>query len=126
VLSKQFQVLRPDGAIEFNLRPPTCVGGMCVDCLAEGCCRRPFYLYAPSGPQQQVARVTKLWAGVTNELFTNAHVLELEPPPLSTNDTKARLLAATFLVNQIFFQRNNQSGNAGVDHCVSGLLNAAW
>jgi hypothetical protein len=43
-----------------------------------------------------VSRIVKLWAGIGNELFTNAHSFEVEPPLGASAETKARLLAATF------------------------------
>lgn len=44
-----FKVLKEDGTHQFNIHQPTCCGGMCVDCCAEGCCncRIPFYIFVP-------------------------------------------------------------------------------
>jgi hypothetical protein len=44
-----FKVLQTDGTHQYDIHQPTCCGGMCVDCCAEGCCscRIPFYIYPP-------------------------------------------------------------------------------
>ena len=59
---------------------------------------------------KQVGEIVKLWPGLGNELFTNAHKFEVRFPKGSDGGTKARLLGATFLINQLFFERDDKKG----------------
>ena len=53
-----FSIKDPMGTATHTLHMPTCFGGMCVDCCAEGCCncRIPFYVYKVS-PKHPHARL---------------------------------------------------------------------
>lgn len=44
-----FKVITADGTHQYDIHEPTCCGGMCVNCCAEGCYifRRPFYIFPP-------------------------------------------------------------------------------
>merc|ERR1712196_494393 len=115
----------PDQA-EYDLHMPTCMGGMCVNCCAQGCCncRIPFYFYAPNGDEESAvlssksspvpgmenetpkAQICKVWSGLTNELFTDVDTFEVKCPDNSSADTKARLIGATLLINQVYFERD--------------------
>jgi hypothetical protein len=72
----------------------------------------PFYLYDPK--DKKVGEITKVWtfANLVTAAFADAHTFELTPPPNVDAETKARLLAATMLVNQIFFQRSSAKNMA--------------
>ena len=108
----QFDVKRPDGTTEWKVSMPTCIGGMCVDVFAEGLCncRIPFYVFTPesgTSKDEKVGYVTKIWGGLGTELFTDAAKFEVQFPPAATPDSKARLLGAVFLLNQLFFEGGN-------------------
>ena len=108
----QFEIKRPDGSVEFVLHQPTCCGGLCIDCFAEGCFKVPFDVYEPAaaglGREAAAGKITKIWAGLLREAFTNAHNFEVTTKVDYSPMTKARILAATFLVNQIFFQKDSE------------------
>jgi len=109
---------------EYDLHMPTCMGGMCVNMCAQGCCncRIPFYFYAPGGDESTAvlssksspvpgaenetpkAQICKVWAGLTNAMFTDVDTFEVKCPDNSTGETKARLIASTLLLNQIYFE----------------------
>jgi hypothetical protein len=98
--------------VEYVLSQPTCVGGMCVDCMAEGCCncRIPFYLYPPGVPtdkDNKIGKIVKVWTGAMKELFTDADNFEVEFPPGIDAQAKARILGALILTNQMFFEGGN-------------------
>jgi len=103
-----FKVNDASGNHQYNLHQPTCCGGMCVDCCAEGCCncRIPFYVFEP-GKQatgEQCGSITKIWSGLGTELFTDADKFEMHFPPGADSNTKATLLGGTFLLNQLLFR----------------------
>jgi len=115
----QFKINTPDGKTEFLLRQPTCCGGACVNYCdqGQGCCcscRIPFYVYlsdmglhASKGGtlslDDQVGEITKVWGGMRNEVLS-ADKFECTFPATSDPASKARLLAATLMINQLFFE----------------------
>jgi len=118
--------------VEYDLHMPTCMGGMCVNVCAQGLCncRIPFYFYAPGGDEESAvlaekctpvpgmenevpkAQICKIFSGLTTEIFTDADTFEVKCPTGAPADTKARLIGATLLLNQIYFEtdNNNQAG----------------
>jgi len=105
----EFNVVRPDGVIEYRIAPPTCLGGMCINICAEGLCncRFPFYVFNPSGGttvEEKVGNITKIWAGFKSELFTDAQKYEINFPSDASPDARARLLGGLFLINQLFYE----------------------
>lgn len=104
----QFNVVKPDGTVEYKIAPPTCVGGMCVDVFAEGLCncRVPCYVFPPTSgtsKEEKVGYITKIWGGLMNEI-ADATKFEVQFPTDATPDSKARLLGGLFLLNQLFFE----------------------
>jgi hypothetical protein len=117
-LYPSFSVFAPSGEKEFQVQQPLCVGGLCVDCCAEGAfsCRIPFYVYrsSPDGKGKDEfpsGKIVKVWAGVGNEFFYGAHRFECDFPEGSSAASKARLLGATFLINELFFKHLHDNHN---------------
>ena len=54
--------------------------------------------------------IVKVWAGLKNELFTNAHTFEVEFPSDAQPDAKARILGGILLINEVFFQKDSNQG----------------
>ena len=113
-----FKVVDADEALQYNLHQPTCCCGMCVDLCAEGCCscRIPFNIYEPGkhAAGQEVGQVVKVWSGLATEVFTDADKFELRFPANADAQTKTRLLGATFLINQLFFEgKKGDDGPSG-------------
>jgi len=99
---------------------------MCVNVCAEGCCscRIPFYFYPPNGKDDEVlistgstpspaapgetpkAQITKIWTGLGQELFTDADTFECKCPDGADAGKKARIIGATLLINQLFFEKD--------------------
>ena len=99
-------VVGPGGDVEYKISMPTCMGGLCVNIFAEGLCncRIPFYIFKPDSgttKEEKVGNITKIWAGLGSELFTDADKFELNFPADASQESKARLLGATFLINQV-------------------------
>jgi len=116
---------------QFRVQMPTCCGGMCVDCCAEGCCnmRIPFYIYPADGDMDtehallgktpktdpkssrngsMYAQITKVWAGGMTELYTDSDNFEVEFPASATAKQKALLVGSVFFLNMLYFERQKQ------------------
>lgn len=104
-----FKVTTETGALQYNVQPPTCCGGVCIDLFYLGICscQVPFNVYLPgkTGSGQEVGYVVKRWGGLVAELFTDADKFELRFPEGADPQSKSRLLGATFLLNQIFYEK---------------------
>lgn len=107
----------------FSMQMPTCMGGMCVDCCAEGCCncRIPFYVY-PHGVSERgkelqsgakPAQITKVWGGMATEMFSDADKFELLFPDNATPAHKAMLLGSVFFLNMNYFEAQKDNGGGG-------------
>lgn len=111
----RYHIVRPDGSVEYKLQQPTCCGGMCVDCSAEGWCncRIPFYVFDPTAAStvgEEKGRIVKVWKGLGTELLTDADNFEVEFPVDSDPASRARLLAAMFFINQLHFENKGGGG----------------
>ncbi len=88
------------------------MGGMCVDCMAEGLCncKIPFYVYKPGKCEkgEEVGKIVKVWGGLGREMLTDAAQFELSFPPGIDTQAKARLLGSTIFVNMLFFEKRNE------------------
>lgn len=125
-----YQLYKTPESPEYDLHMPTCCGGMMVNLCAQGCCncRIPFYFYKPGGDEETAAlssksspvpgmenetpkaQICKVWSGLTNELFTDVDTFEVKCPDGSDEGTKARMIGATLMLNQLYFEsdKNNQ------------------
>ena len=59
---------------------------------------------------RQVALIQKKWSGLGREMFSAADSFGIEFQEPMTNDTKAILVAATMLVDLIWFEKKNSIG----------------
>ena len=95
------------------LHQPTCCGGICPNFCAEGLCtcRIPFYIYDALKDEEgsQVSSITKVWSGMGKELFTDASTFEVTFPSAADGTTKASIMGACFLLNQIYFESDNKN-----------------
>jgi len=107
------KVLDASGAHVHTVQMPTCMGGLCVDCMAEGCCncKIPFYVFAPGvapAKENQIGKIVKMWRGLGTEVFTDAASFQVDFPTDADAAAKGRLLGTTFFINMIFFEEKNQ------------------
>ena len=100
------------GQEQFAIQMPSCCGGMCVDCMAEGCCncKVPFYIYPPGkgAKGEEIGKIVKLWRGMGTEMFSDAASFNLEFPKDADDNSKARLLGSTMFINMLFFEKGNE------------------
>jgi hypothetical protein len=89
------------------------MGGVCVDCMAEGCCncKIPFYIYptgSAGGKGEEVGKVVKMWRGMGTEVFTDAASFQLDFPKEADAPSKAMLLGTTMFINMLFFEKGGE------------------
>jgi len=101
------------GTTNYKVQMPSCCGGMCVDCMAEGCCncKIPFYIYEPGTDAvngTQIGKIIKLWRGLGTELFTDAASFQVEFPKDADPAAKARLIGTTMFINIQFFEKQDE------------------
>lgn len=68
-----YRVVDSSGVHQFDLQPPTCCGGYCVDYYHAGCCRSDFFLFPPNSTSKfgtQVGHV-KWVSYFLNSFFLN-------------------------------------------------------
>jgi len=116
-----FKTLNEQGADEYVIHQPTCCGGCMINPCHQGCCncRIPFMIMKsnsdeipcskgtpiPSEPDKAPnAQITKVWRGMSTEILTDADSFELKCPDGADASAKARLIGATLLLNQLFFE----------------------
>ncbi|EOD08543.1 hypothetical protein EMIHUDRAFT_453020 [Emiliania huxleyi CCMP1516] len=105
----KISVFDPAGQEEYKVQMPSCVGGMCIDCCAEGLCncKVPFYIYpagSSGGKGEEIGKIVKMWRGLGTEVFTDADSFQLDFPKGIDASAKARMLGTTAFVNMIFFE----------------------
>jgi hypothetical protein len=96
-----FKVNTDTGTALYKIHPPTCCGGCCVNCCAEGnpctnkgCCRESFRVYPAeqqktNGDAPYVGVILKKPKSAMVEIFTDADVFEVEFPKDSTAEQKS-------------------------------------
>jgi hypothetical protein len=102
-----FAIKDDKGDDKYNIHMPTCCGGMCVDCCAEGCCncKIPFYIYAPEAdvPGKEVGKIIKVWRSMASELIS-VSTFKVDFPEDATPELKTTILGSTFMINSIYFE----------------------
>jgi len=95
-----YDVCDANGSSVFQIKGPCCVcSGPCCTCDI------PFEVMSSNG-DVPVGAITKQWSGLGKELFTDATNFSLTFPKDLEVKMKGVLLAATFLIDIIFFERN--------------------
>ena len=110
----KYGIFNATGDVQTHvLHQPTCCGGICPNYCAEGLCtcRIPFYIYEALKDEEgsQVSSITKVWSGMGKELFTDADTFEVTSPSAADGTTKASIMGACFLLNQIYFESDNKN-----------------
>jgi len=79
--------------------------GFCA-CVIFDFCKQPFDIKDPEGTK--VGKVTKEFDGTLKEIFTDADTFKVVFPTASTQEHRALILAATFLLDINFFETDQQ------------------
>eukprot|EP00605_Chrysophyceae_sp_TOSAG23-4_P002111 GSChrysophyteH1.ASY1.ANO1.2337.1 assembled CDS len=108
-----FSVISSEGLVTHRISMSSCVGGMCINCC-DGCqtCSVPFYIHPVNKDGSTDRKVTdghiiKKWSGAVSEIMTDADNFELKFPSEADENLKASLLGAVFMINQLFFEKQN-------------------
>ena len=113
-----FKVLDDQQQEVYLMHPPTCCGGMCVNCATEGnpcrkgCCKVPFWIFPPksgntngrAGESAEVGKIVKVPKSFRTELFTDANAFEIIFPESASSEQKAVLTGSAILIDSIFFE----------------------
>jgi len=99
LLYPQFVVKDESGATLMNIAGPFCV----VDC----CCDVAFTVTSASDGQE-VGKITKQWAGLGREMFTDSDNFGINFPLELDVKVKATLLGAAFLIDFMYFEETPQ------------------
>jgi hypothetical protein len=106
----------------YKLHPPTCCGGMCMDCCAEGnpccgrgCCKVPFHLFPASQQDtdngaEPIAKIVKVPKSLSVEIFTDSEAFDVTFPNDATAVQKAIIASSAVLINAAFFEETNNGG----------------
>ncbi|CAJ0574658.1 unnamed protein product, partial [Mesorhabditis spiculigera] len=108
--SFQLSVLNADESHE-DLKisgPNMCSFNWCCNCCSD----KVFEILAPA-TNQPIGTIRKKWTGAVKEIFTDADNFVAEFPLDLEVKVKATLLAATFLVDFLAFENNEQNGGGG-------------
>lgn len=100
--STGFHVKDADGRDIFRIEGPCC-------CLLIGCQDKEFPVVSMNG--NHVGAITKKWGGCFREAFTDADVFRVTFPMDLDVKMKAILLGATFLIDFMAFEQQQNSNN---------------
>jgi hypothetical protein len=92
----------------YLVHSPTCCGGMCINCCAEGnpcgkgCCKQSFRIYDPdladtNGDAPYLGMILKKPKSLAVEVLTDANAFEIEFPKNATVDQKGIILGLGLL-----------------------------
>ena len=96
VTSRKFIVTDHSGRECYSLRASHVIG-------------KCFSIYdSKTSGKTEVGRIKKQWSGLLQEMYSDADNFGVEFPPGSTSQEKALLLAATFIIDFLFFENNNK------------------
>jgi hypothetical protein len=118
----RLQINDASGTPMYKVHSPTCCGGTCVDCCAEGkncgavCCRVPYYIY-PATQQDTdngapyIGKVVKIPKSLAVEMFTDSEAFDVTFPDGATPVQKALIAGSAILINANFFERETENNN---------------
>jgi hypothetical protein len=99
------------------VHPPTCCGGCCINCFAEGnpcgkgCCRASFRVYDASvgnqGGEDFVGNILKKPKSLMTEVFTDSNAFEITFPKDASADQKGMLTGTAIFINSNFFETSD-------------------
>jgi hypothetical protein len=114
-----FTVTAAGGEELYKIHPPTCCGGMCMNCCAEGnpccgkgCCKVPFWVFNAgqantNGDAPHIGKILKKPKSLGTELLTDANAFTIDFPEQATADEKALLVGTSIFLNAMFFEGDN-------------------
>jgi len=104
LLRPSFRVCSPDGSTAMLIRGPAVRWG--------GCCGSDFEILSADG-SEEVGFITKTWAGLAKEVFTDTDRYGICFPEDLGADMKAVLMGAAFLIDFMFFESSMCRSDCG-------------
>ena len=107
------------------MHQPTCCGGMCVNCCAEGnpcgkgMCKESFRIYdakqegSTGGDAPYLGQIMKREKSLSVALFTDADTFEVKFPKDATADQKGILIGTSIFINAVFFEGEDDQAVGG-------------
>lgn len=111
-----FKINDATGKQVYLIHPPTCCGGVCVNCCTEGnpcgagCCKVPFWIFdadtknTNGGEALKIGKILKKPKSAAVEIFTDANAFEVQFPESATVEHKAMLVGTSVFLNAVFFE----------------------
>jgi len=110
-----FTVKTAGGNALYKIHPPTCCGGCCVNCCAEGnpcgkgCCKVGFHVFPADqaktdGDAPFVGRILKKPKSMAVEVFTDSDVFDVTFPEGASAQEKGILMGTAIFINANFFE----------------------
>ena len=109
-----FAVFDSDDEPLYVVRPPTCCGGLCINCCAEGnpcgkgCCKVSFRFYKPDQPNNGDAEyeghILSKPKSLATEIFTDANAFDVAFPDGASAAVKGIFMGTTLFLNAVFFE----------------------
>ena len=108
----------------YTMHSPTCCGGMCVNCCAEGnpctkkgCCKVSFRIYDPDqadthGDAPYLGVIMKKPKSAAVEIFTDSDAFEVSFPENASADQKGVLIGTSIFLNSVFFEGADDPNSA--------------
>ena len=114
------KILDADGKDLYLVYPPTCCGGICINCCAEGnpcgkgCCKTSHRIYDPEdtnagSDDPYLGTILKRPKSTLTEIFTDAVVLDVEFPKDATPAQKGILTGLAVFINSVFYEGNDDN-----------------
>jgi len=110
-----------DGNYIYKIHSPTCLGGLCVNCCAEGnpcfgkgCCKVPYHIFPASQENTDdnaphSGKILKLPKSMMTEILTDANAFDVTFPEDANNSQKAMIMGTAIFLNALFFEGNEES-----------------
>jgi len=111
----RFTAYDGEGKELYKMHQPTCCGGCCINCCAEGnpcgrgCCKASFRIYPADqdktdGNAPHIGLILKTPKSLKTELFTDANAFDLTFPENASANEKALLMGTAMFFNSNFFE----------------------
>ena len=85
--------------MEYSVHPPVCF--WCLpDCISEGCCKLPFYVFTAGKDSIRDSHDGKIF-GTT---LTTLTVSQIDFPANSSSDSKLRLVGTALFLNEMYLK----------------------
>ena len=118
----RFDIFDDEAKLLYKLHQPTCCGGMCVNCCAEGnpctskgCCKESFRVYDANqeetdGDAPYLGYIMKKPKSAMVEIFTDADAFDVKFPENATVAQKGILVGTAIFINATFFENQDEEG----------------